>query len=62
MKPVMYSYKDKKGMKIAHVEASNVMPTIAVPQLNENASKRVDGNALKGVLLKNFPKENRGRL
>ena len=54
--------KIKKGTNIAHVEAGNVVPPIAVPQLNENIPKKVAGNVPKGDLLENLPKENRGRL
>ena len=49
-------------MKIAHVEASNVVPPLAVPQLNENIPEKVAGNAPKGDLLWNLPKENIGSL
>ena len=47
---------------MAPVEASNVVPSLAISQLNENVPKRVAGNAPKGDLLGNLPKENRGRL
>ena len=49
-------------MKIAHVEAGNVVPPIVVPQLNENVAEKVAGNAPKGNLLENLPKRNEGRL
>ena len=44
------------------MEASNVVPPLVVPQLNENIPKRVTGNAPKGNLLGNLPKENGSRL
>ena len=49
-------------MKIAHVEAGNVVPPIVVPQLNENIPKKFAGNAPKGELFENLLKENRDRL
>ena len=54
--------KIKKGMKIAHVEASNVVPPFVSSQLSENVPKKVAGNSLKSDLLKNPPEENGGRL
>ena len=44
------------------MEASTVVHPLAVPQMNENIPERVTGNAPKGDLLGNLPKENRGRL
>ena len=54
--------KIKKGTKIAHVEDSNVVPPLMVPQLNENVPKKVAGNALKNDLLKSLHRGNGGRL
>ena len=54
--------KIKKGMQIAHGEANNVVPPLTVPQLNDYVPKKVAENASKGDLLRNFPRENRGRL
>ena len=54
--------KIMKGMKVAHVEASNVVLPLVVPQLNENIPKKIAGNAPKGDLLGSLPKENRSRL
>ena len=54
--------KLKKGMKIAHVEASNVIPSFVSSQVSENIAKKVAGNALKGDLLENLPEEDSGRL
>ena len=49
-------------MKIAHVEASNVVSPIVSEEAYENVLKRVAGNATKGGLLRNLPKENRSGL
>ena len=58
----MLSCKIKKGMKIAHVEAGNVVPPIVAPQPDENVPWKAAVNALKRDLLGNPPKENRDRL
>ena len=50
--------KIKKGTQIAHVEASNVIPSFVSSQVLE----KVAGNSPKSNLLKNLPKENGGRL
>ena len=47
--------KIKKGMKIAHVEASNVVPSLMTSQLPKNVLKMVAGNCPKSNLLKNLP-------
>ena len=39
--------KIKKGTKIAHVEASNVVPPLTVPKLDENMPEKVAGNPSK---------------
>ena len=44
-------------MKIAHVQASNVVPPLAIPQLNENMLKKVVGNDPKMTYLGTFPKK-----
>ena len=44
------------------VEASNVVPPLLIPQLNENVPKKVAGNAPKGDLLGNLPEENESTL
>ena len=49
-------------MKIAHVGASNVVPPLTFPQLNENMPEKVVGNPLKRDLLKTLPRENDSRL
>ena len=45
-------------MKIAHVEAGNVVPPIVAPQLDENIPKKASGNTQKSDLLGNPPEEN----
>ena len=45
--------KVRKGMKIAHVEASNIVPTMVNQRLPENVLNREAGNAPKSTLLKN---------
>ena len=54
--------KIKKGMKIAHVEASNVVPSFVSSQVFKNVPKKVTGNSPKITLLENLPKGNGGRL
>ena len=62
MKSIMYSCKDKIGMKVAHVEAGNVVPPIMATELYENVPEKTAGKATRSDLLRNLPKENRGRL
>ena len=47
--------KVKKGMKIAHVEASNIVPMMVNQRLPENVLEKEAGNALKSTLLENIP-------
>ena len=54
--------KIKKGMKIVHVEASNVVSPIVVPQPDENVPGKAAGNLPKSDLHGNSPKENSNRL
>ena len=54
--------KIKKGTKIAHVEASNVVPSLVTSQQPKNILEMVAGNAPKSDLLENLPKEIGGRL
>ena len=54
--------KINKGMKIAHVEASNVVPALMAPQLDENMPERVAGKLPKSNLLENLPRGNDSRL
>ena len=46
-------------MKIAHVEASNVVPPIVASQLDGNVPGNAAGNAPKSDLLGNPPEEKR---
>ena len=46
----------RKGMKIPHVEAGNIVPTMAKQGLPENVSEKEAGNAPKSTLLENIPK------
>ena len=43
-------------MKIAHVEASNIVPTIVKQRLSKSMLKKEAGNAPKSTLLKSIPK------
>ena len=49
-------------MKIAHVEANNVVSPLMAPQLDENVPGKVVGKPLKCNLLENLPKGNDSRL
>ena len=48
-------------MKIAHVETSNVVPSLVPSQLSENVPEKVARNVPKSDLLKNLPERNGGR-
>ena len=50
--------KIKKGTKIAHVMASNVVAPIVAPQLNEKITRKAAGNTPKSDLFGNPPEEN----
>ena len=52
--------KIKKRTKIAHVEASNIVPPLISSQVPENVPEQVVGNAPENNLLENLPKENEG--
>ena len=54
--------KIRKEMKIAHAEASKVVPSLVTSQLPNNILKRVAGNSPKSDLLENLPKEGGSRL
>ena len=54
--------KIRKGMKIAHVEASKEIPSLVSSQVSENIPEKVVGNPLKSNLLKNLPEGRDGRL
>ena len=43
--------KVRKGMKIAHVEASSIIPTIVNQGLLKNVLEKEAGNALRSTLL-----------
>ena len=49
-------------MKIAHVEASNVVPSLMANQMSKNVPEKVAGKPLKSSLLENLPKEKNSRL
>ena len=57
----MSSCIKKKGTKIAHVEAGNVVLPIVVQQPDENIPWKAAGNAPKSNLFGNPPKENRDK-
>ena len=48
-------------MKLDHVEASNVVPPLMAPQLDENIPEKVVGKPLKCNLLENLPEGNDSR-
>ena len=54
--------KIKKGTNIAHVEASNVVPSLVTSQLSKNVPKMVAGNSPKSDLLENLPEGDGNRL
>ena len=54
--------KIKKGTKIAHVVAGNVVPPIVAPQPDETIPWKVSENPPKSNILRNPPKENGNRL
>ena len=54
--------KIRKGMKIAHVEASKVVPPLTIPQLDDSMPEKVVGKPPKSGQLENLPKEKNSRL
>ena len=54
--------KVRKGMKIAYVEASNIVPTMVNQRLSENVLEKEAGNALKSTLLENIPNVKEERI
>ena len=54
--------KVKKGMKIAPVEASNIVPTMVNQRLSKNILKKEAGNAPKSTLLENIPDAKEERI
>ena len=54
--------KVRTGMKIAHVEPSNIVPTIVKQRLSKNVLKKEAGNVPKSTLLKSIPKAKEERI
>ena len=52
----------KKGMKIAHVEASNIVPMMVSQGIPKNILEKEAGNAPKSILLKNIPDAKEERI
>ena len=54
--------KVKKGMKIAHVEASSIVPSMVSQGMPENMFEKEAGDAPKSTLLKNVPNVKEERI
>ena len=54
--------KVKMGMKIAHVEASNIVPTMVNQGMPKNMPEREAGNAPTSTLLENVPDAKEERI
>ena len=54
--------KLKKETKIAHVEASSIVPPILSSGMSENVLEKDAGNAPKNILLKNIPEAKEERI
>ena len=54
--------KVRKGMKIAHVEAINIVPTMVNQRLSENVLEKEAGNAPKSIFLENVPEGKEERI
>ena len=54
--------KVRKGMKIAHVEASNIVPTMVNQRMLKNALEKEAVNTLKSTLLENVPEAKEKRI
>ena len=54
--------KVRKGMKIAQVEASNIVPTMVKQRLSKNVLEKEAGNVPKSTLLENVPKAKEKRI
>ena len=54
--------KIKKGMKMAHVEAINIVPPLISSRVPKNTPEKVVGNAPENNLLGNLSKEEEGRV
>ena len=48
-------------MKVAHVEASSIVPPMVSSGMSKNVLEKVAGNAPKSTLLENVPK-TKGRI
>ena len=54
--------KIRKGIKIAHVEASNVVPSLMTSWLSENVPEKVARKSPKSDLLENLHERNDSKL
>ena len=54
--------KVKKGMKIAHVEAINIVPTMVSQEIPKNVLEKEAGDAPRSILLKNIPDAKEERI
>ena len=54
--------KLKKGTKIAHVEASSIVPPMVNSRMSKNILKKDAGNAPKSTLLENIPEAKEERI
>ena len=54
--------KVRKGMKVAHVEASNIIPAMVNQRLSEKLLKKEAENTLKSTLLENIPNVREERI
>ena len=54
--------KVRKGMKIAHAEASNIVPMMVNQRLSENVLKKEAGNGPKSTLFENIPDAREERI
>ena len=54
--------KVRKGTKIAHVEASNIVPTMVKQRLSENILEKEAGNAPKTPYLRVVPEAKEKRI
>ena len=52
----------RKGTKIAHIEASNIVPMMVNQRLSENVLEKEAGNVLKSTLLENIPDAREERI
>ena len=54
--------KLKKGMKVAHVEASSIVSPMVSSRMTENVLEKEAGNASKSTLLKNIQEAKEERI